>query len=136
MASSVMSQLTGLLSAPDPLDPEDARRMRFALHDLLGTSSSAVKESASEWWRHQTAIGTTTGSWSVYALEMEIHAAGDVDVYKRCLLVRYDDRRRLAAAAVVGQLNDTTGLGSGITWSEPMIVVGRGDLGSGILKRP
>lgn len=131
LTSSLMSQIVELIGDGDlqALGEEKRRRLKSILHSLLGIVRTIVNEVAPRWWHYQSSISTSTGTWSIYSLEQTYHAGGDVEVNRRSLLVRFDDKGRATAAAVAAQVTDMLGIGSGVAWSEPIALAGAGGLG-------
>lgn len=137
LASTVMRQLSEMLPAPADvpdcpgssggyrLNESTQRAVRATLHSLLGLSQDAIAHAAPIEWPHQVAISTTTGLWSGSSRWEDWRS---YNLFLRpCLLFRFDERKRVLAAAMLPQLVELDQGGTVI--SEPIALVGRGVIG-------
>lgn len=99
-------------------DEDEERFARLAgrgLSGLLGEVLPKVVEMKVKGWRYAFDAATSTGSWLGYGQVSEQHANGMLQLYKKCLVIKLDDDRRIVAAAltkVVGLAHRALGLSS------------------------
>jgi hypothetical protein len=125
LATNVMSQLSEMLSIPN-LEESDRKALRSTLYSLLGLSQTAIQEAAPATWPHVVlTFSTTTGVWSGYARN-EDWASYNATLTP-CLLFRFDDQKRVAAAAILPRVVELDR--GGTVLSEPIAWVGRSSIG-------
>ena len=113
-----------------------ARWAQRQLRDLLGQNLPDSLRSRPNGWRYTFTARTTAGDWHGYALALESHADGMLDLYRRCLVFRLDGRDIVVCAAFVEQVtlgHRALGLSSWTKLDENVFaVVGEGDLGDAV----
>jgi hypothetical protein len=99
--------------------------VKSTLNSLLGLSQDEIQDSAPAEWPHQVSpFSTTTGLWSGYARELDSHIT---QYCPPCLLLQFDERKRVAAVAVLPRVVVLDRGGTVV--SEPIALVGRAQIG-------
>lgn len=119
-------------------DEDEERFKRLAgrgLSRLLGEVLPKTLEMSVRGWRYTFDAPTSTGSWLGYGQVSEQHADGMLQVYRKCLVLRLDERRRIVGAALTQFVNlahKALGLASWTTGENVLHHVGGVNLGMAI----
>jgi hypothetical protein len=107
-------------------DPATSKAIQAALYQFLGLSITAIQDVARTEWPHRVSIMTTAGRWDGFA-QSEVNRNEDY-LYGPCVLFRYDDNSRVAAAAFTPEIGDYNLYA--MQARHPVTVVGRGQFGT------
>lgn len=138
-AHEVLFDLRNIIASQDW--KKNVNRVDALLHRLLGQSYAHIPSPRTIGWPFQFRVKTTTGTWTGWALSMEEHAGGDLEIYRHCILMHLDEAGRINGLSAAHDVLEESVVGMlGLSpWTKnetyPPIVVGETSLGTAIVRR-